>query len=90
MIYILSVYLQNDLNIIQGLKKLFGLGFHIARLIINDLNIGFCSRIKDLNQNIVIKILKWIELNKVFVETSLKQKIMFDIANLKRLKNNNR
>ena len=52
----------------------------------NELNLGHNLRIRDLTQNILVKILKWVDKNKLLVESSLKQKIAFDINKLKSIK----
>jgi small subunit ribosomal protein S13 len=50
---------------------------------LNDLNIGHNCRIKDLNQSNIIKIIKWVEKNKIVIESALSQKVTFDINKLK-------
>ena len=52
----------------------------------NDLNLGHNLRIRDLTQNILVKILKWVDKNKLLIESSLKQKIAVDINKLKSIK----
>lgn len=76
MIYILGLYLKTKFNVLYSICRLFGVGKHIAQLIFNDLNISFHCRVKNLTQNTVIKILKWIDLNKILVKNSLKQKML--------------
>ena len=53
---------------------------------LNDLNIGYNCRTKDLNQSTIIKIIKWVEKNKIVIESALKQKIISDINKLKNIK----
>ena len=53
---------------------------------LNDLNIGLNCRIKDLSQTNIIKIIKWVEKNKIVIESALKQKIISDINKLKYIK----
>ena len=86
MVYILGTNLNNNSKSIYGIAKLYGLGCYTTKLMLNDLNIGNDCRIKDLSQNNLVKILKWIEKNKVIVENSLKQKIVLDINKLKSIK----
>ena len=53
---------------------------------LNDLNIGYNCRVKDLNHSTIIKIIKWVEKNRIIIESALKQKIVFDINKLKYIK----
>lgn len=76
MVYILGLFLKNKFNVLFSINKLFGIGKHIAQLILNDLNISFNFRVKNLTQNITIRILKWIDSNKILIKNSLKQKIL--------------
>jgi len=73
--YILGVYLSNNLNAIYGITKIYGIGFYITKLIFNDLNISYNSRVKDLTQTILVKIFRWIDTNKILIESSLKHKL---------------
>jgi small subunit ribosomal protein S13 len=41
---------------------------------------------KDLNQGTIIKIIKWVEKNKIVIESALKQKTILDINKLKYIK----
>ena len=86
MVYILNVNLKNSAKVLHSLTKLYGFGFHLANLMLNDLNIGHDCRIKDLNQSTIIKIIKWVEKNKIMIESALKQKIILDINKLKYIK----
>lgn len=86
MVHILGVDLKNKTKVIFGISKLFGLGLFIVKLMFNELNISFDFRIKDMTQNIYVKILKWIETNNLIVENSLKQKINSDVERLKFIK----
>jgi len=69
---LLNVNLKRNSNIVSSISKIYGVGHSIARLILNDLGISNYSRIKDLNQNVIIKILKWIDFNKVLIGDSIK------------------
>ena len=86
MVYILGTNLKNNSKALYSIQKLYGLGNHITHLMLNDLNIGCDVRLKDLSQNILVNILKWIEKNNVLVENSLKQKVLSDINKLKSIK----
>lgn len=86
MVYILNVNLKSSSKVLHSLAKLYGFGIHLSNLMLNDLNIGYDCRIKDLNHNTIIKIIKWIEKNKIIIESALKQKIVLDINKLKYIK----
>jgi small subunit ribosomal protein S13 len=86
MVYILNVNLKNSSKALYSLAKIYGFGLHLTYLMLNDLNIGFNCRIKDLSQTNIIKIIKWVERNKIVIESALKQKIIFDINKLKSIK----
>ena len=83
---ILGINLKNNSKALYSITKLYGVGIYITKLMFNDLNIGHDCRVKDLTQNILVKILKWIDKNKIIVENSLKQKINLDINKLKSIK----
>jgi small subunit ribosomal protein S13 len=83
MVYILNVNLKNSSRVSHALAKLYGFGFYLTCLMLNDLNIGHNCRIKDLNQSNIIKIIKWVEKNKIVIESALSQKVTFDINKLK-------
>ena len=82
MVYILGVNLNNNSKAKYAIQKIYGIGYFIALTMFNDLNLGHNLRTKDLTQNILVKILKWVDKNKLLVESSLKQKIVFDINKL--------
>ena len=84
--YILNINLKKSSKMLYGLIKLYGLGPYLTTIMLNELNIGSNSRIKDLSQAKVIKIIKWIEKNRIIVENALKQKIASDIDQLKHIK----
>ena len=86
MVYILNVNLKGSSKVLHSISKLYGFGIHLSNLMLNDLNIGYNCRIKDLNHTTVIKIIKWVEKNKIVIESSLKQKITLDINKLKHVK----
>jgi small subunit ribosomal protein S13 len=86
MVYILGVNLNNNSKAKYAIQKIYGIGYFIALTMFNDLNLGHNLRTKDLTQNILVKILKWVDKNKLLVESSLKQKIVFDINKLKSIK----
>lgn len=86
MVYILNVNLKGCYKVSYSLAKLYGFGITLSHLMLNDLNIGHNCRIKDLNQSMVIKIIKWVEKNKILIESTLRQKITFDINKLKNIK----
>ena len=75
MVYLFGKNLNNKSLALHGITKLYGLGSSIANIMFNDLCIGLNCRIKDLNQSLLVKILKWVEKNKVFVENILTNKI---------------
>jgi small subunit ribosomal protein S13 len=86
MVYILNVNLKGSSKVLYSLAKLYGFGTHLTYLMLNDLNIGYNCRTKDLNQSTIIKIIKWVEKNKIVIESALKQKIISDINKLKNIK----
>ena len=86
MVYILNVNLKGSSKVSYSLAKLYGFGIQLSNLMLNDLNIGYNCRIKDLNQSTIIKIIKWVEKNKIIIESALKQKIVLDINRLKYIK----
>jgi small subunit ribosomal protein S13 len=86
MVYILNVNLKGCSKVSYSLIKLYGFGINLTHIMLNDLNIGNNCRIKDLNQSMVIKIIKWIEKNKIATESTLKQKIILDISKLRNIK----
>lgn len=86
MVYIFNVNLKGSSKVLYSLVKLYGFGIHLSLVILNDLNIGHNCRIKDLNQNTVIKIIKWVEKNRIMIESVLKQKVTSDINKLKHIK----
>lgn len=86
MVYILNVNLKGSSKVLHSISKLYGFGVHLSNLMLNDLNIGYNCRIKDLNHTTIIKIIKWVEKNKIVIESSLKQKITLDINKLKYIK----
>jgi len=86
MVYILGVNLNNNSKAKYAIQRIYGIGYFIALIMFNDLNLGHNLRIRDLTQNILVKILKWVDKNKLLVESSLKQKIALDINKLKSIK----
>ena len=82
----MSVNLNDNSKVIFNLTKIYGVGHNVVCTMLNELNIGLNCRVKDLTQNSLVKILKWIDKNKVLVESSLKQKISNDINRLKSIK----
>ena len=86
MVYILNLNLKSSSKTLYSLTKFYGLGNNLVHIMLNDLNIGFDSRIKDLNQEDIIRVIKWVEKNKVIIENNLKQKVFFDVAKQKSLK----
>ena len=86
MVYIMSVNLNDNSKVIFNLTKIYGVGHNVVCTMLNELNIGLNCRVKDLTQNSLVKILKWIDKNKILVESSLKQKISNDINRLKSIK----
>lgn len=86
MVYVLGVNLKNNSKAKYSIPKIYGIGHSMALTIFNDLNLGHNLRTKDLTQNILVKILKWVDKHKILVESSLKQKIVSDINKLKSIK----
>ena len=86
MFYIFNINLKGSSKVLYSLAKLYGFGTYLTLIMLNDLNIGHNCRIKDLNQNTVIKIIKWVEKNRIVIESILKQKIISDINKLKHIK----
>jgi len=87
MVYLFGKNLNNKSLALYGVIRLYGLGFSIVQIMFNDLCIGLNCRIKDLNQSLLVKILKWVEKNKVFMENVLVNKINTNINRFKILKN---
>ena len=86
MVYILNINLKGCSKVSYSIAKLYGFGIKLTDLMLNDLNIGNNCRVEDLNQSMVIKIIKWVEKNKIVIEGTLRQKITFDINKLKNMK----
>jgi len=86
MVQLLGTNLKNNYKVVDGFSKLYGLGKYTTRVMLNDLNIGIDFRIKDLTQNVFVKVIKWIEKHQIIVETSLKQKIIMNVDKLKSIK----
>jgi small subunit ribosomal protein S13 len=86
MVYIFNINLKGSSKVLHSLVKLYGFGFHLSNLMLNDLNIGNNCRMRDLNQGTIIKIIKWVEKNKIVIESALKQKTILDINKLKYIK----
>lgn len=86
MVYILNTNLKNNSKAIYSIANLFGLGNFSVKIMLNELNIGRNCRVSDLTQNLLVKILKWIEKNEILVENSLKQRINSNITKLKLIK----
>jgi len=86
MVYLLGVNLNNNSKVPYAISRIYGIGYSAAEVMCNDLNLGFNLRIKDLTQNILVKILKWVDKNKILVESSLTQKIVAKINKLKSIK----
>jgi len=74
MVYILGVNLNDNSKVIPNLAKIYGVGNNTVYVMLNELNIGLDCRVKDLTQNLLVKILKWVDKNKILVESSLRQK----------------
>ena len=86
MVYILGVNIKNNSKAVYSFAGLYGIGYYLAKYLLNDLNVGTNCRVKDLSQNFLVKVLKWLEIHKIVVENSLKQKIILDINKLKSIK----
>lgn len=86
MVYVLGVNLKNNLKAKYAVQRIYGIGYFIALTMFNDLGLGNNIRTRDLTQNTLVKILKWVDKNKILVESSLKQKIISDINKLKSIK----
>lgn len=86
MVYIFNVNFKGSSKVLYSLVKLYGFGIYLTLVMLNDLNIGHNCRIKDLNQNTVIRIIKWVEKNRIMIESVLKQKVTSDINRLKHIK----
>jgi small subunit ribosomal protein S13 len=86
MVYIFNVNFKGSSKVLYSFVKLYGFGIYLTLVMLNDLNIGHNCRIKDLNQNTVIRIIKWVEKNRIMIESVLKQKVISDINKLKHIK----
>jgi ribosomal protein S13 len=87
MVHFFGKNLNNKSLILSSLNKVYGLGNNLTILLLNDLGIGTNCRVKDLNQNLLVKILRWLEKNKILLDNVLSNKILFNINRLKALKN---
>lgn len=79
--YILNVYLKNNSIALHNISKLLGIGNHIAKLIFNDLNISFNTRVNCLTHNVLVNIVRWIDQNRILVENSLRHRSLKKISN---------
>ena len=86
MIFLLGLNISNNLKTIIGFSKFYGLKKYTVKQMLNNLNISSDSRILNLNQNIYLKMLKWIDFNFISIENILKQKIIFSINQIKSIK----
>nr|YP_010835023.1 ribosomal protein S13 [Cryptomonas gyropyrenoidosa]WFQ82698.1 ribosomal protein S13 [Cryptomonas gyropyrenoidosa] len=86
MTHLLGKDFNKNSIILHSLSKVFGLGKSLSKIMLNDLNIGNYCRFKDLNQNTFLKIVKWIEHNKILLDDVLKHKKLSDIDKLKSIK----
>jgi len=86
MVYILNLNFKGSSKILYSLTKFYGLGLNLVTIMLNDLNIGLDCKGKDLNQESIVKIVKWIDKNKIVIEGSLKQKVSFDVNKQKYIK----
>lgn len=86
MVYLFGKNLNNKSLALYGISKLYGLGVPTVKTIFNDLCIGLNCRLKDLNQSLLVRILKWVEKNKIFLESALVSLLTNNINKLKTLK----
>jgi len=85
MIFLLGIYFNDNSNALYNICKLRGIGMFTAKYIFNDLNISYNVRFKSLTQDILIKILKWVDQNKTLVK-NLNHKLNRNVDQLKPVK----
>lgn len=86
MVQIFGNTLGNKKKVHIALTQIYGLNRHQVILLCNKLNIGTDCKVKDLNQNYFVKLLKLIEQMNLIVENNLKQSNRADIARLVNMK----
>lgn len=86
MIYILTTVLNNNKKIFFELTSLYGIGKFQAFLLCNFLNFGLDSKISDLTQTQIYKLLKQIEENQLIIENELQKQKQNFISELIELK----
>nr|YP_009476721.1 ribosomal protein S13 [Proteomonas sulcata]AVM81214.1 ribosomal protein S13 [Proteomonas sulcata] len=86
MVQILGNTLENKKKVYIALTKIYGLNKYQTLFLCNKLNIGKDCKVKDLNQNYFVKLIKLIEQNNLIVENNLRQKYRSDITNLINIK----
>jgi len=82
MVQIFGKLMNNKKQVHVALKNISGINNYQIKAICNELNIGRDCKIADLSQSYIIRLLKLLETKNLFLETSLKKEIQF---NMKRL-----
>jgi small subunit ribosomal protein S13 len=82
MVQIFGKVMNNKKQVHIALKNISGINDHQIKAICNELNIGSDCKVSDLSQSYIIRLLKLLESKNLFVETSLKKEVQF---NMKRL-----
>ena len=82
MVQIFGKLMNNKKQVHVALKNISGINNYQIKVICNELNIGRDCKIVDLSQSYIIRLLKLLETKNLFLETSLKKEIQF---NMKRL-----
>lgn len=88
MMHVFGNNLKDEICVSYSLRYFFGVGKYIAKLIINDLNISHSCRIRYLNRDMLNKILKWVDQNKVLIDDSLRQRLLLNNSRSKLVKLN--
>lgn len=88
MLYIFDTYFKDNISIFYAIQKILGIGKHRAKLMLNDLNISRNYKVNNLTHSILNRILKWVDLNKILVINSSKQKISLGNNSFKLPKSN--
>lgn len=86
MVNLLGASFDSRIKVKFALSRIYGIGIQMASVVLNDLNLGYDLRIKDLTQQILANISRWFVKNKIFFGITLKQKIYEFIENLKNIK----
>ena len=82
---IAGVDIPNDKRVVVSLTYIYGIGASLAEKILSDVNISVDTRVKDLSENDVASIRKYIDANYT-VEGELRRDVAMDIKRLKEIR----